>query len=148
MLVVTGMTLSVFELLRKRRRTAALLRAAGMSRGRLCIISVLQNEASVLIGAALSVLPLWGFTKLSERAFGIISGGQAGMIELDETTPHSTLTDLFLYEGWKRYELMTAPHLRTVLYAAGTFAVIAAAAAAIPILIRSRTSLVSALREE
>lgn len=148
MLVVTGMKLSVFELLRKRRRTAALLRTAGMSRGRLCIISVLQNEAAVLIGTALSVLPLWGFTKLSERAFGIISGGQAGMIELDETTPHSTLTDLFLYEGWKRYELMTAPHLRTVLYAAAAFAVVAAAAAAIPILIRSRTSLVSALREE
>lgn len=147
-LLIIGITLCIYSLLRRQRKNAARLRAIGMSKARIGIVSVIQNEVFVIAAGLLSVLPVYAFDRLSRAAFAVIDNG-TGEILLDETnTPHSVLMEYFLYDGFIRYKLMNREYLMIIVYTALLFALLTAAAAVLPIMLQSKTGITRALKEE
>ncbi|MBQ2487179.1 MAG: hypothetical protein II517_02430, partial [Ruminococcus sp.] len=61
MLTLTGIILALYSRLRQQRKNIAAMRAIGFTKGQLALISLLQNELPVLLGAIISLLPIYAF---------------------------------------------------------------------------------------
>lgn len=151
LLIVIGIVLALYSRLKQQSVTAAALRAIGMKKSRLAFISLLQNELLVIVSGLFSLLPIFGFQRLSEYGLKQLKdyceSVGSDMLFRDATTPEFW-TDIFLYQDFGVYEIFGKEYIGEWLFVIILFALLAAAVSAVPILSQGRLKIIEDLKKE
>ena len=145
MLTLTGIILALYSRLRQQRKNIAAMRAIGFTKGQLALISLMQNELLVILGAVISLLPIYAFHRLSAYAQSLKFEGSEGFVT-EETAIRRT--DIFLYNGVLRFDMLNKAYRKDILLVILFFAVIIGIASVIPILTQKKLRITDELKRE
>ena len=145
-LIIIGMTLALYSKIKQKRRSIIALRAIGMTKRQIALAAFIQNELFAAAGAAVSLLPIYAFHRLSEYASSLKQTDDGIVTQTAETTRHTT--DVFLYKGVFRYDMLNKAYIREWLLVIMLFAALASITACLPIMAGKRRDIASQLKKE
>lgn len=145
LLIMIGIVLALYSRLKQQSVNVASLRAIGMRKPQLAFISLLQNELLVLLGGIASVLPVYGFYRLSMFAQQRNMDNNA-IVESADTPKH--WTDIFLYEDGFVYNVFDVKYIKEWIFVIVLFALISAVVSVLPIVTQSRLKIIDDLKKE
>ncbi len=145
LLIITGIILALISRLGQQRKNIAAMRAIGFTKRRLALISLVQNEMLVLLGAVVSLLPIYAFHKMSAYAQSLKLNGDEGFVT-EETA--SRWTDIFLYNCALKYDMMNKIYRKDLLIVVMMYAIISGVASILPILLQRKLMITEELRKE